>query len=232
MKRSSNDERKITICVPVIENTTEHALKAFKRVDGIADLIELRADYLDQPELPSLLHGANKPFIVTHRRIQEGGRFRGDEKSRIRLLKEAIDLGVAYVDVEFKTDQALLQSLIEKRNGTKIILSFHNFQGTPSLQELRGLLARMRRWGPDVVKIVTLARSWEDNLKALSLISYALKKGQRIVTFCMGDKGKMSRIFSPLMGAAWAYASLHRTNASAPGQLTVEGIRAVWRKLE
>lgn len=232
MRRSSSGEKKITICVPVIENTIEDALRAVKRASGVADLIELRADYLEKPELPALLHGKKKPFIVTHRRSQEGGRYRGDEKKRIQLLKGAIDLGVAYVDVEVKTDRALLQDLIEKRNGTKLVLSSHNLHATPSLKALRELLARMRRWGPDVVKIVTLARSWEDNLKVLSLISYALKRDQKIVAFCMGDRGKMSRIFSPLMGAAWAYAALNRKRASAPGQLTAEGMRDVWRKLE
>jgi 3-dehydroquinate dehydratase type I len=84
---------------------------------------------------------------------------------------------------------------------------------------------------PDIVKIVTFARSWEDNFSILSLISHARKRNQEIVAFCMGQKGKMSRIFSPLMGAAWTYASINRGKTSAPGQLTVEEMREVWEKL-
>lgn len=72
----------------------------------------------------------------------------------------------------------------------------------------------------------------DDNLKVLALIPYAIKRGQAIVTFCMGEKGKMSRIFSPLMGAAWTYASLGRRRASAPGQLTVKEMREIWERLE
>ena len=83
-----------------------------------------------------------------------------------------------------------------------------------------------------MAKIVTFARSWEDNLKVLALIPYARKKRQAIVTFCMGEKGKMSRIFSPLMGAAWTYASLSRKQASAPGQLTIQEMRQIWERLE
>jgi 3-dehydroquinate dehydratase type I len=85
---------------------------------------------------------------------------------------------------------------------------------------------------PDIVKIVTFARSWEDNLNILSLISHARKRKQEIVTFCMGEKGKMSRIFSPIIGAAWTYASITRGKASAPGQLTVEEMREVWGRLK
>jgi 3-dehydroquinate dehydratase type I len=83
----------------------------------------------------------------------------------------------------------------------------------------------------DVVKIVSFARAWEDNLTILSLIPYARERRQKIVAFCMGEKGKISRIFSPLLGAAWAYASLNRNKASAPGQLTVGEMREIWEML-
>jgi 3-dehydroquinate dehydratase len=54
---------------------------------------------------------------------------------------------------------------------------------------------------------------------------------QKIVTFCMGEKGKMSRIFAPLMGVVWTYASLNKNRASAPGQLTVYEMKDIWEKL-
>jgi 3-dehydroquinate dehydratase type I len=112
-----------------------------------------------------------------------------------------------------------------------MILSFHDFQRTPPLGELRKIMERMIRYGADVAKIVPFARSWDDNLKVLALIPYAQRRRQAIVTFCMGEKGKMSRIFSPLMGAAWTYASLGRTRASAPGQLTVTEMKEIWERL-
>ena len=151
---------------------------------------------------------------------------------RFRILKEAISLSAEYVDVEMRSDRSLLQNLIENKKGTKVILSFHNFDETPSLKELKQHFDRMIRWGVDVIKIVTFARSWEDNLTVLSLIPYARDKKQKIVTFCMGDKGKMSRVFSPMMGAAWTYAALSEKKTSAPGQLTAEEIKGVWEKFK
>jgi 3-dehydroquinate dehydratase len=47
----------------------------------------------------------------------------------------------------------------------------------------------------------------------------------------MGEKGKMSRVFSPLMGGAWTYASLGKDRVGAPGQLTVPELKSVWEKL-
>jgi 3-dehydroquinate dehydratase type I len=90
----------------------------------------------------------------------------------------------------------------------------------------------MIRLGADVIKIVPFARSWEDNLTILSLIPFAKERKQKIVAFCMGEKGKISRIFSPFLGAAWTYASLSKNRASAPGQLTIRELKDTWGKMK
>jgi 3-dehydroquinate dehydratase type I len=220
------------ICIPIVEATVEKALIAIKKVNRWADLIELRVDYLKRMNLAPLLENRRKPLIVTHRRKEEGGKYKGEERKRLSVLQEAIDLGADYIDVELATERSFLQSLIRNKGATQVILSFHDFQGTPSLKELQRLCGQMIRLDADVVKIVPFARSWEDNLIILSLISYAKKRRQKIVAFCMGEKGKLSRVFSPFLGAAWVYASLNRTRASAPGQLTVGEMKEIWEMLK
>ncbi|MDI7261770.1 MAG: type I 3-dehydroquinate dehydratase, partial [Thermodesulfobacteriota bacterium] len=101
----------------------------------------------------------------------------------------------------------------------------------PPQQEMEKICDRMIQFGVDIAKIVTFARSLEDNLNTLALIPYARKRKQEIVAFCMGEKGRMSRIFAPLMGAAWTYASLSKERASAPGQLTIREMREIWERL-
>jgi 3-dehydroquinate dehydratase type I len=220
------------LCIPIVETTVEKALIAIKKVNRWADLIELRVDYLKRVNLAPLLENRQKPLIVTHRRKEEGGKYKGDERKRLSVLQEAIDLGSDYIDIELATERSLLQGLIRNKGGTQVILSFHDFQRTPSLKELQRLCGKMIQLGADVVKIVSFARAWEDNLTILSLIPYARERRQRIVAFCMGEKGKLSRVFSPFLGAAWVYASLNRTRASAPGQLTVGEMKEIWGKLK
>ena len=220
------------ICIPITETTGEGAIKAVEKASRLAGLIELRMDYLREAGLVEvILKGRKNPFIVTNRRRAEGGMCRVDERTRMEVLEKAIDLGAEFVDVELGTERSLLQRLMADRKRTEIILSFHDFQGTPSQSQLRGLYKRMVRWKPDFIKIATFARSWEDNFRILSLIPYALDRNQKIVTFCMGEKGRMSRIFSPLMGGAWTYASLARNRASAPGQLTALEMTEIWEYL-
>jgi 3-dehydroquinate dehydratase type I len=182
-------------------------------------------------KLAPLLENRRKPLIITNRKKEEGGKYKGEEKKRLSVLQEAIDLGADYVDVELATERPFLRGLIRNKKGTQVILSFHDFQRTPSLKELQNLFGQMIRLGTDVIKIVSFARSWEDNLNILSLIPFAKARRRKIVAFCMGEKGKISRLFSPFMGAAWTYASLGRGKASAPGQLTVRELKDVWEKM-
>jgi len=219
------------VCIPVVETTMGRALIAIKEVNRWADLIELRVDYLRGVKLELLLENRQKPFIVTNRRKEEGGQYRGEEKKRLGVLREAVDLGADYVDVEFAAERSFLQRLLRDRRSAKVILSFHDFRGTPSIKELQKLFGQMIRLEADVIKIVPFARSWEDNLSILSLIPFAKERRQEIVAFCMGEKGKISRVFSPFVGAAWTYASVNRTRASAPGQLTVRELKDAWEKM-
>jgi 3-dehydroquinate dehydratase type I len=207
------------------------ALIAIKEVNRLADLIELRADYLRGAKLALLLENRQKPFIVTNRSKEEGGQYKGEERKRLSVLQEAIDLGADYIDVELATERSSLQGLIRNKRGTQVILSFHDFRRTPSPKELQRLFGQMIRLGADVIKIVPFAKSWEDNLNILSLIPFAKARRQKIVAFCMGEKGKISRIFSPFLGAAWTYASLNQSRASAPGQLTVRELTDIWKTM-
>ena len=231
MRPFQRDKHPGRICIPILETTAERASLAVEKANGLADLIELRVDYLKLPTLEPLLARGKKPVIVTSRRKEEGGRFNGDEKKRLAILREAVDSGADFVDVELKSEQPFLRELLHHKKGTRIILSFHDFQRTASSRELHNLCGRMMGWGVDVIKIAPFARTFEDNLKILSLIPYARERKHKIVAFCMGEKGKLSRIFAPLMGAAWTYASLNRQRASAPGQLTAGELKEIWGRL-
>jgi len=219
------------ICVPIVERTLQRASRAIEEAREMADLIELRVDYLKKPELKRLLKKGGPPFIITNRRRVEGGKHRGTEEERLGVLEEAIDLGAEYVDIEVRSERSAILKLLAGRKETKIILSFHDFERTSSRKSLKSTFDQMAQLEADLIKIVTLARSWEDNFSILSLLSYAKKRKREIIAFCMGEKGKMSRIFSPLMGGAWTYASLTSEGASAPGQLPVEEIREIYKRL-
>ncbi len=222
------------ICIPIAAATTAAAVERIERAAALADCVELRIDRIPDADVEQLLRARRCPVIVTNRRREEGGDFAGMEAERVAVLREAARLGADYVDVESATDPALKAELLATlaTRATKLIVSWHDFSGTPSAQFLRAKLAECMADAPEIVKIVTHADTAADCLRVLELIPRALQKGQGIAAFCMGSAGRVSRIMAPLLGSAIAYASLDREEASAPGQLTIQELREISRIME
>ncbi|MBY0397330.1 MAG: type I 3-dehydroquinate dehydratase, partial [Thermoleophilia bacterium] len=116
-----------------------------------AGMAELRIDCLRrEPDLKRLFSERHTPVVFTVRRGADGGLWRGDEEKRERLLREAIALGVDYVDLELDVAAKIPRP---KFGSTKRIISYHNFKSTPD--DLESLAKQMRELDPDVIKIAT-----------------------------------------------------------------------------
>lgn len=226
------DEQRLKICIPIIAATNTEALGALHKIASLGYLAELRLDYLENPNLPKLLHNPPTPIIVTNRPSDEGGRWQGSEAQRQELLEMALEFGVPYLDVELRSERGWRNRLIKNRpSSTRIILSWHNFQQTPESAELEDLLAEQLSAGADIIKMVTMAQDEADNLRLLALIPLARARGKEIIAFCMGPKGKLSRVISPMIGGYLSFATLATGQESAPGQLTVTELETVWKIL-
>ncbi|HET6491244.1 MAG TPA: type I 3-dehydroquinate dehydratase [Syntrophales bacterium] len=223
------------ICISIVPGTNEEALSLLGKVLPAAELVELRIDRIEKPDLPMLLYAGKGRILVTNRRREEGGFFARSENRRMALLHEAVGLGAGIVDIEAGTGpgavNALAGSIRAKGGKTRLIVSHHDMKGTPTLRTLEKRLKTCRLLGADIVKIVTRANAVEDNLRVLEIIPQALGMGQDIAAFCMGDKGRLSRVAAPLLGSCISYASLEEGAESAPGQLTADQMRSVLRIL-
>lgn len=171
-----------------------------------ADLVELRLDTMEHPDPAAALQGRRLPAIVTCRPAREGGHFRGSEEERRRILEDADALGAEFVDVEW---DAGLDALIRRRDGRGVVVSRHDFSGTPA--DVCTIVSEMRRTGAEIVKVATTAHSLSDLLPLLD----ARSNGDRIL-IGMGMPGVVSRILAARFGSRWTYAG----DSVAPGQLT------------
>jgi 3-dehydroquinate dehydratase type I len=219
------------ICIPIAAARTTQAIEKMERAGPLADLVELRIDRMPDVDLKRLIAARRIPVIVTNRSRQEGGEFAGTEDERVALLVEAVRLGADYVDIEAATNSALKAMLITALAGgtTRLIASWHDFSGTPSAEILEARLTACMADSPAIVKIVTHAATAADCLRLLELIPEALRRGQPIAAFCMGKRGKISRIMAPLLGSIISYVSLEPEEASAPGQLTIQEMQTISR---
>ena len=203
------------------------AIEKMAEAAPFADLIEIRLDVMASFDLEKLIHAASRPVIVTYRSKKEGGSGLAGYETRIRYLLNAMELGADFVDVEFSIPQIYRQEIIQAEGGSQRILSAHFLSRTPSADILEDRLRRMTATGADIVKIVTYARESEDVLRVLALIPLARKLGTRIIAFCMGSAGRISRIFTFMMGGYLTFASLEEGQESASGQIPVQKMKKI-----
>src|SRR4051812_29195929 len=123
------------ICAVITEATTELARAAIKRAAGVADMIELRLDYLrgfdfaNLDNLRALLADKTLPTIITCRAVTEGGQQHVADEWRLRLLVEGARELADYCDIEAAHyEQAARLAPDLKR----LIVSHHNFDQTPA----------------------------------------------------------------------------------------------------
>jgi len=209
------------ICVSIGRGRMQQMIAEHKLlVEQGAKLVELRIDYLDRhPDVAQIVRDRPGPAIVTIRREQDGGRFRGTEAERLQLLRQAIVAGVEYVDLE--DDVA---GSIPRYGSTKRIVSVHDFRRTPA--DLQVIHARLAALDADIVKIATLAQTPHDNVRMLSLIQ---SSPVPMAGLCMGDIGAASRILAGRFGSPFSYATFSSERQLAPGQLSFRDMRDIYR---
>ena len=160
-----------------------------------------------------------------------------------RRLIRAIEAGARYVDVEIEAQKQMSKRVRQAahENGTVFIRSYHDFEGTDSLEALKAVVEKCVYHGADMVKIVTLAHSEADVEKVMALYQWCRAEAENgnerigaladggLIAFCMGEAGKQSRLDCLKYGAPYTYAALNAEEAAAPGQWpTAEMRRAVY----
>lgn len=194
-----------------------------------ADAIEFRLD-LATAGVDAIPDGnMNLPLIVTNRVEWEGGEA-ADTPGRLDALCDAIARpAVEAVDVELATlragdgDRVLSRA---REHDVTVVVSTHDFEGTPGRDRLRELLSRASEWG-DVAKLAVTGTSPDDVLDLLTVTRAATVDGERVATMAMGEVGRHSRVVAPLYGSRIGYAPLDPERATAPGQYDLPTFRTL-----
>lgn len=187
-------------------------------------LYEVRIDLIG-PEWPHVAAALSRPWIACNRTSSQGGRYDGCEGERLDVLRHAVALGAAMVDIELNAPDAE-PFVREMRGRARMLVSHHDFEGTAEEEELLETVRREQELGADICKVVTTARRAEDMATVLRLAARC--RPAQVVAFAMGPAGMASRVLAPLAGSPFTYASLARGSESAPGQLTVQCLRAIY----
>ena len=220
------------ICIPIMARNNTEAIQKMAATAPLADMMEIRLDVMESFDLKDILEAASKPVMVTYRSKKEGGSGLSPYEARIRYLSRAVELGADFVDVEFNMPQIYRQEIFLAEGSSRLIISAHLSNNTPPQEGLEDRVRKMAATGADIVKLVTYAREPEDNLRVLGLIPLARELGIKIIAFCMGPAGRISRIFTLMMGGHVSFASLEEGQESASGQIPVKKMKQLLEMLE
>ena len=198
------------LCIAVAAPTMGELRRARDAAEGV-DLVELRLDAVDRPDVAGALEGRRRPVIVTCRPVWEGGWFDGSEEDRRRLLESALALGAEFVDLE--AGASFTPALIQARRGRGIIVSTHRFD-TP-VTDLSSTYRSLRAMGAEVTKLAVPTTSLTDALALFELAAAQRDDRPMHVLIGMGVPGIPSRVLAAKLKNRWTYAG----DGVAPGQL-------------
>ena len=213
-------------CVTIAEKNPKKLNLLLNKALKKSDFAELRFDFLKPSQVPEALELTKKKLrkcVCTLRPKSEGGKFQGEEKERISILKLIAEYHPFLIDVEFNTlrKNKTLHNYIKKTK-TDVLVSWHDFKKTPNSTFLKKMYHQMGKFSKNI-KIVTTAKTQGDSSNVLSLYSNSAKKN--LIAFAMGDHGRMSRILCIYLGSPYTYVSLGKP--VAPGQFSLDQVKGI-----
>lgn len=212
-------------CITLAEKSLDKAYAKIKIFQDKTNLFELRIDALEkisQEELENFLKkvGEKIKLIFTLRSYKEGGFRKITQDVQKNWILWAIKKPFYLVDVEWmlfkKYDNKIKEYFSEY---DKILVSYHNFKKKPETKYLRKLLHEMKEKGIKKTKIVCLVKNEKEAEELLDLIEFGKNLGLEVISFGMGEKGKISRVVCLLKGSPFTYVCSDKNEAVAPGQL-------------
>ncbi|EMW7816947.1 TPA: type I 3-dehydroquinate dehydratase [Acinetobacter baumannii] len=231
--------------VPITAKNKEQALAQAQVIANTADadLAEFRIDLLsfasDTKQVIALGHElkkilGNKPMIATIRTKNEGGQLEISDadygKTYQAYLKNPF---MDWLDVEMFRDQKVVSEIVQKAHQKKVlvVMSNHDFQKTPSQDEIEKRLLKQDQMGADILKIAVMPKSKQD---VFTLMNATLKVSQQttkpLLTMSMGQLGTISRVATANMSGSYSFGMIGQ--ASAPGQIDVTKLKQILQTVQ
>lgn len=247
-------EGKPKICIPLVSGTAEGLLKeAHSVANKPCDIVEWRADYILDAmggivlsevcrRLKLLLREikkiTGKPIIFTIRTELEGGQIGLKNEGYFYINRVIAETELAdFIDIEaFDAPGVVPEKEIEDfvefahQHGTYVLMSNHDFTGTPDQEEMLTRFFVMQALGADVMKLAVMPETQEDVLELLATAAIMKDYYAEIpfIVVSMGELGANTRVCGGEFGSVITFASGKK--ASAPGQISAEQLKLLLDK--
>lgn len=226
------------VIVPLIGKDKQILLNELQLVkDSSPDIVEWRVDLLQGVEnlevvkdtlsyIRSFLYPI--PLLFTFRSHKEGGSTVIASTYYTQLLREVIQTKeIDLVDIELFSEDVEELVAFAKENQVSVVMSNHDFKGTPSKEVIIDRLTTMQKLAADIPKIAVMPNSPADVLTLLdaTYTMYSTYADRPIITMSMAKAGIISRLAGEIFGSAATFGSV--LSASAPGQIDAIELKKV-----
>lgn len=208
------------ICVSINQESRRLALADMLNAGRLgADLLEVRLDRFGKaPDVGELIASKPCPVILTCRRPEDGGHWDGTEDERLAILRQSIVSKADYVEIELDAADKVRPFPPSQR-----VISYTNLSETPS--DILDIYEEARTKRPDVIKLVTLARTPEEAWPLVQILARAIVP---TVVVGLGKSAVMLAVLGKKLAAPWGYAALERGMEAYPGQPTVDDLGEIY----
>ncbi|ASB90404.1 type I 3-dehydroquinate dehydratase [Bacillus sonorensis] len=228
------------ICVPLVGKTLEQLKEEAAFLPSIRpDLAEWRADFFEDVEdidkvkevladIRAILKDI--PLIFTFRSAEEGGEKEVSKEFYFSLNHAVAETGLAdVIDVELFNEEQEVRRLVETAHMHRVfvIMSNHDFEKTPPVEEIIARLRKAQELGADLPKIAVMPETPAD---VLTLLEATHTMNERyaerpIITMSMAGTGVISRLAGEVFGSAMTFGVAEK--ASAPGQIAAAELKQI-----
>lgn len=207
---------KPNICLCLMAKTLEEDAALARHYAPYIDMVELRADFLDNDERTSIRGFpamCSLPVILTIRRKCDGGNFVEGEAARTSLFARALAFSdydgnkkFDYVDFEEDFRISGLQDACLSF-GIKIIRSFHNIEG--NLTDIQGKLEALKKNPYEIPKIAFTPQKLSD-VTQLFRVAKTLENSKQILC-AMGSYATVGRVLCGHLNSFIAFCTPKET---------------------
>lgn len=197
------------ICAPIKKRSKKTIIRNLEEAQKIVDVIEIWFDEinsLDNDFIKKVFSLKTKPFIYK-------------SYSNLKNIKKILSNKVEFVDLDVNCRIKTIKTIKSLSPKTQIILSFHDFNKTPSTSILKKIVKKMQSKKADIIKLSTYAVTFSDSLRILALLEELKRKNIKAICLCMGKHGQLTRTAGHLFGNYLMYAPIRTSDKTADGQI-------------
>jgi 3-dehydroquinate dehydratase type I len=192
-----------------------------------ADMIELWCDKLNPEDAKKLVIISELPVIANLKDKSENGEFKGTMYEKITFLEELIQNGAVLIDLPFCEE---LKQVDIERLTKNLILSYHDFEATPSLDEIENIINSMEQLNPKYIKLAFSVQREIDLMNLFKLQTNRRDLWGKSIILGMGQRGMVTRMTSSMFSHPFTFACIDKYSKTAPGQMTITQLRKIWKR--